>query len=806
MTKKQANIIWFIAIILISVCIVPPASTRELDVYLYSHKKDNSETDYMLKLYEPQSKTWYTHSGTEKSDGKYEVAIQGNDFRDTLLGKDYVEGMREVKEILQAVIGADKQDGQWGTGTWLTFIKFLKEQGGEKAIKEITLFSGLDLNKLTCINVNQLLEADVSEENLSYLIWFSTEDKKDKFQVSQLTSCLNGIGLKLPQSFVTDFAAALANKRADIAKWAATENKVTSIEGFMNVLTKDYAKQADATDGLMQLVSLLDEHKIEAKDPYTDLLVNYLSTNKEKLSKSKIPFLTSASLTPWQNVVKINLDLLTTPWWRNPIWVALVAVAVLILFGVVFWGILMLRRRSRTETGVDETGQDIMDEVAPQTIYTMERRKEVPQQATGKPAEQKPTPDESYKQMLQQIEQGVKGIIEKTVSAEIAKQVQTAVENQLQSSLSKFNQSVEDVKKLAVGVNESIDQRIAQIDKIAAQKITDVGEQIHKLADDSRDELVRNATEASKQIKQVAESKQEQIQTTLQNAQNKIDLMIKNVYEHIDAWEKLIDEKHVEDIQRQHLKFDEILKGWNTDFNAVLSTLPPESSNQLPELEEIRGNVGEAKTLVSAIVEGVCSQFSVGKDKFGTILNDVNRLKEEIDQAIQLYQPLSEPKIESFNEYYNNLGGNVQPDKSIYFDYLRKLSDDYRDYFQKATDKLKTLLTVKKRPDDYFSERLERFATNSIVSFTYVLDDVIKNSGISPTDSIEANLQKLLEIVGLEEIGVNEKKDKYDATLHEPVRWINEGTLESNTIIQLLRRGFIFKSKVIRRARVVVRQ
>ena len=113
---------------------------------------------------------------------------------------------------------------------------------------------------------------------------------------------------------------------------------------------------------------------------------------------------------------------------------------------------------------------------------------------------------------------------------------------------------------------------------------------------------------------------------------------------------------------------------------------------------------------------------------------------------------------------------------------------------------------LKSHSGDYFLERFDRLATNTVVAFTSILDEAIKKTGVSPTDSMEQNLQALFALVGLEEIKVNERQDNYDAPVHEAIRWSTEGDLESDKIIELVKRGFIFKGKVLRRALVIVRQ
>lgn len=107
-------------------------------------------------------------------------------------------------------------------------------------------------------------------------------------------------------------------------------------------------------------------------------------------------------------------------------------------------------------------------------------------------------------------------------------------------------------------------------------------------------------------------------------------------------------------------------------------------------------------------------------------------------------------------------------------------------------------------------KKLEIFKMNGIIPFCFLIDSEAREHNFDVRETeIESKLQDLFRDVGLKAIDVAEGRERYDPYLHESLRWVDDEKykeLQPDTIVRLSKRGFIYKEKVIRRARVIVKQ
>jgi len=232
--------------------------------------------------------------------------------------------------------------------------------------------------------------------------------------------------------------------------------------------------------------------------------------------------------------------------------------------------------------------------------------------------------------------------------------------------------------------------------------------------------------------------------------------------------------------------------------------------NYMAEVQEqfadTRKKAETISTLLTSIIDKTVDDFGLASEKFRSFESNLNMILTELENAGAVQDIPLKVGVIGFNEYLEKSGDN-QSLAEVYENYLKETRRQYEDYFRQFAADFKEAAANAANADSHVADKLETFVTNSIVPYVYLLDDELRKKGHTlPVPPIEETLQKLFEVSGLEEIKVIEKEDKYDSTLHEPVRWVTDEEVPRDAIVKLLRRGFIYNGKVLRRARVVVRQ
>lgn len=274
---------------------------------------------------------------------------------------------------------------------------------------------------------------------------------------------------------------------------------------------------------------------------------------------------------------------------------------------------------------------------------------------------------------------------------------------------------------------------------------------------------------------------------------------------------KEIEENHpirqfIEDIEPVFRCFGEILKeasaALSNASNAYLREV--EASERQKQLSGIQQKAGEIRDRFTAIIDKGVGEFGLDAGKFASFKSNLEQILAELENTHKRLEPPVPVNIISFKECLEKWGQDWS--LAEVHDDLNLIRQQYADYF-KQFDTLKQAAANSATVDVLVADKLETFVTNGIVQFANLLDEELRKNGqILPVSPIEDALQELFEVSGLEEIKVIEGKNKYNATLHEAVRWVTDGDLPRDTIVKLVRRGFIYNQEVLREARVHVRQ
>ena len=232
--------------------------------------------------------------------------------------------------------------------------------------------------------------------------------------------------------------------------------------------------------------------------------------------------------------------------------------------------------------------------------------------------------------------------------------------------------------------------------------------------------------------------------------------------------------------------------------------------NYMAEVQEQLSGTRQTAEAISEVLTGIINKtvadFGLDAEKYRSFQSNLNMILTELENAGATQHIPLKVDVIGFKKYLEKSGAN-QSLIEAYENYLDETRQQCENYFKQFAAGFKQAVANATDAESYAKDKLDIFVTNSIVPFVYLLDDELRKKGNNlPVPPIEETLQKLFEVSGLEEIRVTEKEDKYDSTLHEPVRWVTDEEVPRDTIVKLLRRGFIYNGKVLRRARVVVRQ
>jgi hypothetical protein len=332
-----------------------------------------------------------------------------------------------------------------------------------------------------------------------------------------------------------------------------------------------------------------------------------------------------------------------------------------------------------------------------------------------------------------------------------------------------------------------------------------INQQLSSTLASMRQEM-RNESDASKA----------QLEELKADVEAKLEKVLMAIPERLDEMElEAIAKKQLITLNARTIQFtEEILKSFGDSI--CLGYFGTERMAKIREqFLEVQQKAQALDEIIIAILRKA-TKLGVAAEKFNSLQKSFEQFQAELDNALMVKTIPLQTDVISYEQYLQKFEESPSPPSHTgwtadYENYLQAIRSQYEEYFKQFADDFIHLTTEIDNAETYFAEQLEAFVTNGIVPFVYVLDDEIRNLGHpSPGSPIEEEIQKLFDFSGLKEIKVVEKADTYNVAIHEAVRWERSETLaeklSEGTIISLVRRGFSFKNKVLRRARVVVCQ
>ncbi|MBI5217591.1 MAG: nucleotide exchange factor GrpE [Bacteroidia bacterium] len=195
------------------------------------------------------------------------------------------------------------------------------------------------------------------------------------------------------------------------------------------------------------------------------------------------------------------------------------------------------------------------------------------------------------------------------------------------------------------------------------------------------------------------------------------------------------------------------------------------------------------------------------------LIQAIDALSEEEVNEISAYW--KEPDLSTFTNELVALKSEVKKNNTI----SQKLTNDILVVTDKINDSLKIAEEVKKEVsvDDNIKEIISK-----IFDFDETLGRTLKEYEELPTLSLlnyfkyktaflcwrvgfEILTEKWDEFLLLNQLSVTGKEGEFfDPSFHEAIETINDDDFENNEITECLEKGYLFKSALIRRAKVVV--